>query len=63
MAQIRAIYYNMILGNKAICEALERGDIIIDPFKTQNLQTSSYDVTLGDWYIRQDIDPIVMNDE
>lgn len=42
----------MILGNKAIIDACESGEIIITPFITQNLQTSSYDVTLGDWTAR-----------
>ena len=39
----------MILGNRAIIEACEKWDIIISPFDTANLQTSSYDITLGDW--------------
>lgn len=32
---------------------MEAGDIIIAPFKKENLSTSSYDVTLGEYYFRE----------
>lgn len=36
-----------------ILRALEAGDILIDPFDPENLNTVSYDVTLGEWYWRE----------
>jgi dCTP deaminase len=39
----------MILWNKAIQQELQAGNIIIDPFNPDQLQTGSYDVTLGDF--------------
>ncbi len=42
----------MALSNKRILEEMEKGDIIIKPFKRENLATSSYDVTLGEYYFR-----------
>ncbi|KKU82013.1 MAG: hypothetical protein UY07_C0005G0007 [Parcubacteria group bacterium GW2011_GWA1_47_8] len=43
----------MALSDKTIIEQRERGDIIIEPFKRENLATSSYDVSLGEWYFRE----------
>lgn len=43
----------MALSNKKILEEIKKGDIIIFPFNIQNLETSSYDVTLGEWYFRE----------
>lgn len=43
----------MALSDKTILEQKERGDIIIEPFKKENLATSSYDVSLGEWYFRE----------
>lgn len=40
----------MALSDKRILEYRESGDIVIEPFKDENLSTSSYDVTLGDHY-------------
>lgn len=37
----------MILTDKKILEAIESGDIIIEPFHRSNLGTNSYDVHLG----------------
>ncbi|HLT94694.1 MAG TPA: dCTP deaminase [Membranihabitans sp.] len=37
----------MILSDKKILEAIESGDIVIDPFDRKNLGTNSYDVHLG----------------
>jgi len=43
----------MALSDKKILEAKEAGDIIIAPYDERNLNTSSYDVTLGANYYRQ----------
>ena len=32
---------------------MELGNIIINPFKKANLATSSYDVSLGEFYFRE----------
>lgn len=42
-----------ILGNKAIKQFLDEVEIIIEPFNEKNLNTSSYDITLGEWYFRE----------
>lgn len=34
-------------------EGMKSGSILIEPFDKQNLATSSYDVTLGEWYFRE----------
>ncbi len=44
---------NMALSDKKITEAMKVGDIVINPFKKENLATSSYDVTLGEFYFRE----------
>jgi len=43
----------MTLGDKAILAEIEKGNICIDPFNSENLKTSSYDVSLGDCYFRE----------
>ena len=43
----------MALSDKKILEELAKGDIVIDPFRKDNLATSSYDVTLGEYYFRE----------
>ncbi|MEK7184654.1 MAG: hypothetical protein AAB683_00765 [Patescibacteria group bacterium] len=43
----------MALSDKKIIEEIKNGDIIIEPFKKENLATSSYDVTLGEYYFRE----------
>lgn len=43
----------MALSDRRILEAMKRGDIVITPFKRENLGTSSYDVTLGKYYFRE----------
>jgi dCTP deaminase len=43
----------MALSDKKILEELKRGDILIEPFKKENLATSSYDVSLGEYYFRE----------
>jgi dCTP deaminase len=39
----------MILSDKKILDAIERGDIVIEPFAREYLGTNSYDVHLGKW--------------
>lgn len=43
----------MALSDKKILEYKKTGDIMIEPFKLENLATSSYDVTLGEYYYRE----------
>jgi dCTP deaminase len=43
----------MALSNKKIIEEMKKGDIIITPFKKENLATSSYDVTLGEYFFAE----------
>ncbi|MFA6297403.1 MAG: hypothetical protein WC629_02470 [Candidatus Paceibacterota bacterium] len=43
----------MALSNKKIIEEMKKGDIIIHPFKKENLATSSYDLTLGEYFFRE----------
>lgn len=43
----------MALSDKKILAEKKAGDIIIKPFKIANLSTSSYDVTLGEYYFRE----------
>lgn len=43
----------MALSDKKIMEAIEEGSIIIEPFKKENLATSSYDVTLGEYFFAE----------
>ena len=40
----------MALSDKKILEEIKKGDIIIVPFKRKNLSTSSYDLTLGEYF-------------
>jgi dCTP deaminase len=43
----------MAYSDKSILEAMKQGDIIIEPFNKANLATSSYDLTLGEHYFRE----------
>lgn len=43
----------MALSDRKILEELKNGGIVIEPFKRGNLGTSSYDVTLGEFYFRE----------
>jgi dCTP deaminase len=43
----------MALSDKRILEEMKKGDIVISPFTTEQLATSSYDVTLGEWFFRE----------
>ena len=50
---------NMILSDKKILEAIEKGDIVIEPFRRASLGTNSYDVHLGKYlavYIAPELD-------
>lgn len=49
----KIINKNMALSDKKIIESMKTGDIVIAPFKKENLATSSYDVTLGEFYFRE----------
>ncbi|TSC70508.1 MAG: hypothetical protein CEO12_343 [Parcubacteria group bacterium Gr01-1014_46] len=40
----------MALSDKKILEEIKAGNIIITPFKKENLATSSYDLTLGEYF-------------
>ncbi len=43
----------MALSDKKILLEKKSGNIVIEPFNQKNLSTSSYDVTLGEWYFRE----------
>lgn len=43
----------MLLSRDAILRHLKAGNIVIDPFSERQLKTTSYDVTLGEWFWRE----------
>ena len=43
----------MALSDKRILEEMKKGDIVITPFDQAQLATSSYDVTLGEYFFRE----------
>lgn len=43
----------MALSDRRILEEIKKGDIVIEPFVRANLATSSYDVTLGEFFFRE----------
>jgi len=43
----------MALSDRRILESMKQGDIVISPFTKTQLATSSYDVTLGEWFFRE----------
>ena len=43
----------MALSDKEILRYKKLGNIVIEPFEKENLATSSYDVSLGEWYFRE----------
>ena len=43
----------MALSDKEILRHMGIGNILIDPFRNDNLSTSSYDVSLGEFYFRE----------
>ena len=45
----------MALSDRKILEGMKEGSIVIEPFDRANLATSSYDVTLGEYfYVEQE---------
>lgn len=51
----------MFLGSEAIKKAMKKGYIVIDPFQESCLQTNSYDLHLGKYYIRMKHYPFVLD--
>lgn len=43
----------MALSDRKILDRMKDGTVIVEPFDRKNLATSSYDVTLGEWYFRE----------
>ncbi len=43
----------MLLSRDQILKHRKKGTIIIEPYDDRNLKTTSYDVTLGNWYWRE----------
>lgn len=43
----------MALSDKKILAEMQAGNIVIEPYNDHNLCTSSYDVTLGEWFYRE----------
>ena len=46
-----------MLSDRAILRHLKLGNIIISPFRRRNLGTTSYDISLGEWYYSE-TDPV-----
>lgn len=44
-----------LLSDKALIKHLNNGTVIIDPLNKSNINTSSYDVTLGNYYYRETV--------
>jgi hypothetical protein len=42
-----------LLSDKAILRHIKEGSVVIHPFDQRNLSTSSFDVTLGPFYYRE----------
>lgn len=51
----------MVLSDKQILECIEKGTVVIHPLMRENINTSSYDLTLGDYYYRQQRGPRAEN--
>ena len=43
----------MLLSRHAILRHIDAGNIVIDPFDSRKLKTTSYDISLGDWFWRE----------
>ncbi len=43
----------MLLSRDVVLEHIKKGTIVIDPFDAKNLKTTSYDVSLGEWFYRE----------
>ena len=55
---MRAVYgiftqLTMALSDTRILDAMKEGSIVIEPFERKNLATSSYDVTLGEYFFTE----------
>ena len=46
-----------LLSDKDIKKNRDDGNIVIEPFEDSNLSNTSYDVTLGEWYYRENKHP------
>lgn len=46
-------FFHMLLSQGQILRHLKAGTIVIDPFDARKLKTTSYDVTLGPWFWRE----------
>lgn len=51
----------MLLSDKCISEAMEQGNIIIEPFDARQLGTNSYDVRLGPYYFIPNHNMVTVN--
>lgn len=49
------IFGRSVLSDSAIMKHVGRGNIVIDPFDRESLSTSSYDVKLGEFYYREEV--------
>ena len=43
----------MLLSREAILRHFKEGNIVIDPFNEKKLKTTSYDISLGEWFWRE----------
>lgn len=43
----------MLLSRDAILRHIKEGNIVVDPFDGRKLKTTSYDVSLGEWFWRE----------
>ncbi|MDQ5823445.1 MAG: dCTP deaminase [Chloroflexota bacterium] len=51
----------MLLSDKKIMNAMEQGDIVIEPFEPRQLGTNSYDVRLGPYYFIPNHNMVTVN--
>lgn len=51
-----------VLSDQAILKYIDEGEIIIEPFNLKHLNTSSYDITLGEYYFREHRTPLTETD-
>lgn len=59
---IQEIESSAVLSDEGMQLELARGNIVIEPFCAENLQSSSYDLTLGEYYfVRVHIEPGIIN--
>ncbi len=42
-----------LLSDRAILKHMEKGNVVIEPFKRENLGTASYDISLGRYFYRE----------